>query len=85
MSERYVCWEKEHEEDPGTATTEMGGNIVCEIGVEWAAETYAEQRYNDSGEHVDEMTIMVRDPAGAVHEVNVQVEFSPTFSGSAKA
>lgn len=85
MTTRYVCWERDNEDDPGECASGTGGNVVENVGVEWAAEAYAEQWYNDCGEHVEEMTVMVRDAAGVVHEVLVVVEFSPTFSGTVKS
>lgn len=83
MREHYVCWWKGQDDAPDA--TPDASHVVEDWGVEGAAEEYAEKCYDNAGEHMDEMTIMVRDALGVVHEVTVTVEFSPTFSGTAKA
>lgn len=83
MKTRYVCWWKGQEDEP--SATPDASHVVEDWSPEGAAEEYAEKRYNDCGEHMDDMTILVRDAAGVVHDVTVTVDFTPTFSGAVKA
>lgn len=77
MKRQFVCWEKGNEDDPGESPPTR--SVVDDYWASSAAEEFAERAYNDSGEHVDHMTIMVRDPVGSVSEFKVSVEFTPTF------
>jgi hypothetical protein len=78
---RYVCWDAENDEDPGEAP--RADSVVEDWNVEWAAEEFA-GRIHDDSDYPDDMTIAVRDPSGAVHTVDILVEYEPSFSGSVR-
>lgn len=82
MSEHYVCWDPDMEDDPGL--NPPASNIIeTAYDAEAAAAEYAEREW-DNGDPYDSATFSVRDQSGIVHVVEVTVDYSPNFYGSRK-
>lgn len=82
MTECFVCWDPEQEDEPtGDAASR---NAVYAHDVELAAETYAEAEWGNVDPY-EETTIHVRDASGGLHVVNIEVDYSPSFYGTVKS
>ena len=76
MSERFVVWDPDMEDEPtGDASAR---NAVTAVDAEQAAETYAEADWGNVDPY-DKATFHVRDTSGGLHVVDVEVDWSPNF------
>lgn len=82
MTERFVCWDPEQEDEPKEDASER--NAIYAHDTEQAAETYAEADWGNVDPYA-ETTIHVRDERGGLHVVRIEVDYSPNFYGSVKS